>query len=184
MAKLKKVERQNLLKEKLNNTPFITDEELAELFKVSVPTIRLDRLELKIPELRERIKEMARENVQDITTFNKNQNGEVLDLTIGNQGISLLNTTKEMTDENGFVESQYLYAQANHLARLVVGDALDVSGVGNIKYKNPVLANKKLIAKAEVIRKRENKAFVWVIIKDKDKEVFRAKFIMQIDNKQ
>ena len=56
MSRLKKQERQKQLQEKLNITPFLTDEELATHFNVSVPTIRLDRLELGIPELRERIR--------------------------------------------------------------------------------------------------------------------------------
>ena len=49
MSRLKKQERQKQLQEKLNITPFLTDEELATHFNVSVPTIRLDRLELGIP---------------------------------------------------------------------------------------------------------------------------------------
>ena len=42
--------------------PFITDEELAKKFNVSIQTIRLDRMELSIPELRERIKNVAKKN--------------------------------------------------------------------------------------------------------------------------
>ena len=54
-----KKERQQLLVETIKENPFVTDEELAEKFSVSVQTIRLDRLELSIPELRERIKNVA-----------------------------------------------------------------------------------------------------------------------------
>ena len=43
MRKSKK-ERQNLLKETILETPFITDEELAEKFQVSIQKILLDRL--------------------------------------------------------------------------------------------------------------------------------------------
>ena len=46
----------------INKDPFITDEELSETFNVSIQTIRLDRLELGIPELRERIRSVASEN--------------------------------------------------------------------------------------------------------------------------
>lgn len=180
MAKLKKSERQQQLQEKLNITPFITDEELAEYFDVSVPTIRLDRLALGIPELRERIKEMACEHANEYLEGNRRDiTGELLDITVGKNGISLLQTTEEMTDSNGIVEPQYLYAQANSLAKLVIGNKVLVTGVGNIKYKNPVQAHHKLLAKAEVIRQRGDKIFVWVFINNKDKEVFRAKFIME-----
>ena len=60
-----KRERQRLLQETIRENPFITDEELAEKFSVSVQTIRLDRLELSIPELRERIKHVARQSFAD-----------------------------------------------------------------------------------------------------------------------
>lgn len=181
MARLKKSERQQQLQEKLHITPFITDEELADFFGVSVPTIRLDRLALGIPELRERIKEMAKEHANEVSDDAKHSDitGELLDINIGNTGISLLQTTEDMTDSNGIVEPQYLYAQANSLAKVVIGNTVAVTGVGNIKYKNPVKANYKLIAKAEVVRKRGDKVFVWVFTKYKDKEVFRAKFIME-----
>ncbi len=63
-------QRQQALRRYLRFNPFATDEELAEIFGVSVPTIRLDRLALGIPELRERIMNMAqqaRERVRGVT---------------------------------------------------------------------------------------------------------------------
>ena len=57
--KRNKKDRQAILKDMIQDNPFITDEELAEQLKVSIQTIRLDRLELSIPELRERIKSVA-----------------------------------------------------------------------------------------------------------------------------
>lgn len=60
-----KMERQRLLKETIEQTPFITDEELAKKFAVSIQTIRLDRMELSIPELRERIKSVATDQWND-----------------------------------------------------------------------------------------------------------------------
>ena len=62
-----KKERQAILG-KLKEDPFLTDEELSELFGVSIPTIRLDRLELGIPELRERIK-TGRENHRKVKSL-------------------------------------------------------------------------------------------------------------------
>lgn len=59
IARLPKKDRQNRLVQFLQENPFATDEDLAELFQVSIQTIRLDRLELGIPELRERIKSVA-----------------------------------------------------------------------------------------------------------------------------
>ena len=53
MARVKKKERQQLLLQQVKEKPFLTDEELAQKLGVSVQTIRLDRLELGIPELRD-----------------------------------------------------------------------------------------------------------------------------------
>ena len=53
-----------------------------------------------------------------------------------------------------------------------------VTGVANIKFKAPVREGERLIAKAEVIRTRANKNFIWVKTRSGTQEVFRAKFIM------
>ncbi len=180
MSRIKKQERQQLLQEKLNTTPFLTDEELAIFFNVSVPTIRLDRLELGIPELRERIKAKAEGNAHEANEHDHIEVvGELIDLTVGQQGLSILRTTSDMTDCAGYVEPQYLYAQADSLAKAVLGVPAALAGVGNIKYKNPVKANCNLVAKASVMRQRGEKHFIWVTIKNKVNEVFRAKFIME-----
>ena len=177
MSRLKKQERQKQLQEKLNITPFLTDEELATHFNVSVPTIRLDRLELGIPELRERIRVMATGQSQEAVEHVPYE--VVGDVTEGQQALSMLRTTSDMEDRFGYVEPQYLYAQANSLAKVVMGTTVCSAEVGNIKYKNPVGAGTNLVAKAEIVRRRGNKFFIWVIIRDKIKEVFRAKFIME-----
>ena len=65
VLRLNKKDRQAKLKEMIEENPFITDEELAEILTVSIQTIRLDRLELSIPELRERIKSVAEKKLTD-----------------------------------------------------------------------------------------------------------------------
>ena len=47
----------------LERNPFLTDEQLAKALEVSIQTIRLDRLRMNIPEVRERTHQMY-ENVQ------------------------------------------------------------------------------------------------------------------------
>ena len=97
MSRLKKQERQKQLQEKLNITPFLTDEELATHFNVSVPTIRLDRLELGIPELRERIRVMATGQSQEAVEHVPYEVvGELIDVTEGQQALSMLRTTSDM----------------------------------------------------------------------------------------
>ena len=59
MNSSKKLIRHEKLQRLIQKDPFLTDEQLAKALKVSVPTVRLDRLALNIPELRERIRAMA-----------------------------------------------------------------------------------------------------------------------------
>lgn len=69
MKKRSKVQRQKELVDMLKTDPFYTDEELAEVFSVSVQTIRLDRMSLNIPELRERVKNIAESQSTKVRTL-------------------------------------------------------------------------------------------------------------------
>ncbi|MCR4430134.1 MAG: transcription factor FapR [Tepidanaerobacteraceae bacterium] len=177
---LSKKERQELLKQILNDDPFLNDEELAEKLKVSIQTIRLDRMELKLPELRERIRAVARQNYSKVRSIDvKELIGELVDLELDKRGISILETTQDMTfGKTRVVRGDIIFAQANSLAIAVIDANVALTGVANIKYKLPVYAGQKLVAKAEVTRVRGNKKFVFVRISVKQKEVFRGKFIL------
>lgn len=178
--RLSKKERQNSLIEALNNYPFLTDEELAEKFNISVQTIRLDRLELKVPELRERVKNVAENNFLKVKSIQgKEFVGELVDIQPGKSAISILDTNKDMVFERSqVVKGQHIYAQAESIALAIIDAGVALTGVANIKYKRPVYAGEKLVAKAEVIRRRGNKFFVWVMIYVKQQDVFRGKFIL------
>lgn len=175
-----KKERQSILIEKIKEDPFLTDEELADVFSVSIPTIRLDRLELGIPELRERIKEVAEENHGKVKSLqSKEIVGELLDLNLGKNGISIIETNKSMAfEKTKIIRGHFIYSLAESLAIAVIDAQVALVGVANIKYKTPVHAGSKLIAKAEVRRIKGNSYFVWVKIFEKQVEVFRGKFIL------
>lgn len=64
------------------------------------------------------------------------------------------------------------------MALAIIDAPLAVTGVANIKYKIAVREGEKLVAKAENIKKRGNKYFIWVKTRNDSQEVFRAKFIM------
>ena len=66
MARIKKQERHAVLVRQIKEKPFLTDEELAKLLEVSIQTIRLDRMELGIPEVRERIRQVAEKAQENI----------------------------------------------------------------------------------------------------------------------
>lgn len=179
---LPKKERQKVLLEKLDNGPFLTDEELAELLNVSVPTIRLDRLELGIPELRERIKNVAEKNIDKVKSLHgREMVGELVDLQLGVSGISILQTTPDMAfEKTKIIRGHFIYSMAESLAIAVMDAAAALVGVANIKYKSPIYAGTRLTAKAVVRRVREKQYIVWVNIFEKDKTVesFRGKFIL------
>ena len=180
MASEKKRIRQSLLVDYVRSKPFFTDEDLAKLLNVSIQTIRLDRLELGIPELRERIKQLAEATQKKVKSISSSEiSGELLDLELGKSGISLLNITDDMVFEKSKVaKGEYMFSQANSLALALIDAPMAVTGVANMKYKAPVHVGDKLIAKAELKRRRGNKFFVWVKIKNVTEEVFRAKFIL------
>ena len=180
MIREKKRIRQSLLIDYMKTKPFFTDEDLAKLLNVSIQTIRLDRLELGIPELRERIKKLAEATQKKVKSIiSREVSGELLNLELGKSGISLLNVTEDMLFEKSRVaKGEYMFAQANSLALALIDAPMAITGVANIKYKAPVHLGDKLVAKAELKHRRGNKYFVWVKIKNGTKEVFRAKFIL------
>ena len=180
MARVKKKERQQLLVEKVKEKPFLTDEELAKALGVSVQTIRLDRLELGIPELRGRIRKMAETAQNKVKSIQSGEVvGELIDLELGHSGISLLRVTEDMVfAKTQIAKGHYMFSQANSLALAIIDAPMAVTGVANVKYKVPVHVGEKLIAKAEIVRVRGNKYFVWVKTRNDTQEVFRAKFSM------
>ncbi|NLI39268.1 MAG: fatty acid biosynthesis transcriptional regulator, partial [Clostridiaceae bacterium] len=91
-----KQERHERLTATLRDDPFLTDEEIAEILNVSVPTVRLDRLELGVPELRQRIKEMASRNHNKVRSLQADDIiGEIVELKLGESAISVLDTTDQ-----------------------------------------------------------------------------------------
>lgn len=180
MSREKKRIRQRLLADYMKSKPFFTDEELAKILGVSIQTIRLDRLELGIPELRERVKQLAEHTQKKVRSINSNEVvGELLELELGKSGISLLTVTEDMVFEKSRVaRGEHMFSQANSLALALIDSPLVLTGVANVKYKVPVHMGDKLIAKAELKHQRGNKYFVWVKIKNVSTEVFRAKFIL------
>ncbi|WP_114296143.1 transcription factor FapR [Anaerobacterium chartisolvens] len=175
-----KKERQSMLTQRVQDNPFLTDEELSEIFSVSIPTIRLDRLELGIPELRERIKNVAAENHSKVKSLHSREIiGELLDISLNKKAISMLETDNSMVfEKTKIVRGNFIYSLAESIAIAVIDAQVALVGVANIKYKIPVYAGSKLIARAEVRRIKENNFMVWVKITEKQMEVFRGKFIL------
>ncbi len=148
-----KVERQRLLKETIAESPFITDEELAKKFSVSVQTIRLDRMELAIPELRERIKHVAtnRWNETVKSLLLEEVIGEIIDLELDKRAISILDIGKEhVFSRTKIARGHHLFAQANSLAVAVIDDELALTAESQLKFIRQVKESERVIAKAYV----------------------------------
>ncbi|PAQ15847.1 fatty acid biosynthesis transcriptional regulator [Bacillaceae bacterium SAOS 7] len=149
-----KKERQAQLQETITDNPFITDEELADRFRVSVQTIRLDRMELSIPELRERIKHVAEKQLADEVRSLPIEEviGDVIDIELDKSAISIFDVQKEhVFTRNGIARGHHLFAQANSLAVAVINDELALTAKANIHFKRSVREGERVVAKAKVI---------------------------------
>ncbi|GLY10524.1 transcription factor FapR [Bacillus badius] len=149
-----KKERQIQLQETIADNPFITDEELAEQFQVSVQTIRLDRMELSIPELRERIKHVAEERLTNEVRSLPIEEviGDVVDIELDKSAISIFDVKREhVFTRNGIARGHHVFAQANSLAVAVINDELALTAKANIRFKRSVYEGERVVAKAKVI---------------------------------
>ncbi|MFC8683582.1 transcription factor FapR [Brevibacillus porteri] len=178
IARLPKKDRQSRLVQYLADNPFATDEDLAELFHVSIQTIRLDRLELGIPELRERIKTVAEKSLDPVKSLGIDEIiGEIVDLQLDSQAISIL----EIKDEHVFSKTQiarghYIFAQANSLAVAVINADVALTATARIRFVRPVRIGEKLVAKAVVRSRNGDECKVRVETKVQGELVFTATF--------
>ncbi|MHA6251332.1 transcription factor FapR [Oceanobacillus sp. CAU 1775] len=153
-----KAERQKLLKEKIEEVPFITDENLAKEFDVSIQTIRLDRMELGIPEMRERMKSVATDQWNETIRALQIEEvfGEIIDLVLDKRAISILDITSELVfSRNKIARGHHLFAQANSLAVAVINDELALTVKSEITFTRQVQEGERVIAKATVEGKND-----------------------------
>ncbi|MBR1494928.1 MAG: transcription factor FapR [Acidaminococcaceae bacterium] len=180
MNSSKKLLRHGKLQKLIQKDPFLTDEQLAKTLKVSVPTVRLDRLALNIPELRERIRAMASTASTRLKAIDqKDIVGELIDLELNKSAISTLTITHDMVlGKTGVGRGYYMFAMADTLALALVDTEFALTAVSNVKYKVPVYPGDRLVAKAEVTNIKEERYYIRAVIKKENTEVFRAKFII------
>ena len=180
MNSSKKLVRHGKLQKLIQKDPFLTDEQLAKALKVSVPTVRLDRLALNIPELRERIRAMASTASTRLKAIDqKDIVGELIDLELNKSAISTLTITNEMVlGKTGVGRGYFMFAMADTLALALVDTEFALTAVSNVKYKVPVYPGDRLVAKAEVMNIKGGRYYIRAIIRKENVEVFRAKFII------
>jgi acyl-coenzyme A thioesterase PaaI-like protein len=178
-----KVERQQQLGLLLEENPFLTDGELAEHFTVSVQTIRLDRLEGGIPELRERLKTVATRTMQEeVKSLHSDEIiGDIIDIVLDKRALSIFDVTKDhVFQRNGIARGHHLFAQANSLAVAVMDDDLALTVKSTIHFLKPVKAGDRVVARAEVKKESllKKRTLVEVVSTVGDETVFTGEFYM------
>ncbi|MDY0396333.1 transcription factor FapR [Virgibacillus halophilus] len=180
-----KMKRQKFLRETIDRMPFITDEALAKKFGVSIQTIRLDRMELAIPELRERIKTVATSQWNETmrTLAPEDVIGEIIDLDLGERAISILDIKPEhIFTQKNIARGHHLFGQANSLAVAVIDDELALTAKSNVKFTRQVKQGERVVAKAKVQGENDKKLTVVQVESFVEKEiVFTGKFYMYHD---
>lgn len=181
--KLKKKERQQQLQQLLRQTPFLTDEALAEKFHVSIQTIRLDRLECGIPELRERMKTVATKNFEEHVKSIPTEEviGDIIDIELDRKAISILDVTDmHVFQRNKIARGHHLFAQANSLAVAVVDDELALTVRSTIHFLRPVKQGERVVARATVkeMNERSKRTVVEVVSTVDEERVFKGTFEM------
>ncbi|MBO8137395.1 MAG: transcription factor FapR [Desulfotomaculum sp.] len=173
-----KKERHQKLVKFIKTNPFLTDEELAELLGVSIQTIRLDRLELKIPEYRERLKYVAKGDTCQVKSLSYGELvGELVDIQVGKSGSSILTINRDMVfKKNKVARGHHLFAQANSLAVALIDAAVALTGSAKVTFRQPVKLGDRVVAEAVIVDNHDKKYRVSVISKVKDQVVFEGLF--------
>ncbi|MCG7342834.1 transcription factor FapR [Sporosarcina sp. ACRSL] len=178
-----KRERQRQLEISLQQNPFLTDEELSKQFNVSVQTIRLDRLECGIPELRERLKTVAERTLDaEVKSLQSDEViGEIVDIELDKRAISIFDVTDDhVFRRSGIARGHHLFAQANSLAVAVLDDDLALTVTSSLHFLKPVKSGDRVIARAIVDKGRstDKRTFVDVTSTVENETVFTGEFQM------
>ncbi len=175
-----KLRRQEQLQALLQENPFVTDEELADSLGVSIQTIRLDRLNLGIPELRERVRQVAEGVTAQLKSLSGAELvGELLDVELGHQAISLLAITSEMVfAKTKLARGHHLFAQANSLAVAVIDANVALTGTAQVKFRRPVKLGERVVAKAVVVGGKGTRFNVSVSSSVNGEEVMCGEFVI------
>lgn len=182
IERMPKRQRQQQLAKELERNPFVTDEELTRMFKVSIQTIRLDRLELGIPELRERLKLMAERTYDQVKSLPLHEViGELIDLQLDKSGISMFEIKEEhIFSRTKIARGHHIFSQANSLAIAVINNERALTASADIRFIRPVKLGEKCIAKAYVrsISGQKGKAKVEVFSYVGEEMVFQGNFFV------
>lgn len=182
IGRLPKRQRQQQLAKVIEENPFVTDEELMKMFDVSIQTVRLDRMELGIPELRERLKVMAERSFDQVRSLPLHEViGDVIDLQLDRSGISIFEIGPEhVFSRTKIARGHHIFAQANSLAVAVIDEEIALTASADIRFIRSVRLGERCIAKAYVRgnANRAGKVNVEVFTYVSDELVFQGNFLI------
>ncbi len=178
--RLDRKERREALQKLLREDPFLADWQLAEALQVSVATIRLDRMALDIPELRERARQIASRTYSEVRALRGEEViGELIELNLGRSATSVLNVTDEMVfARNQIMRGHFLFAQGNSMAVALVDSDVVLTKSAEVRFYQTVHLGERVVAKANVTSVQGNRYAVSVSSFVHDEVVFRGEFVV------
>lgn len=179
-AKQGRQERRRALQDLLRKDPFLTDWQLADELGVSVATIRLDRMALDIPELRERSRQIAANTYSEVKALHGEEViGELIELNLGKNGTSVLMVTDQMVfAKNQILRGHFLFAQGNSMAVALVDSEIVLTKSADVRFYQTVHLGERVVAKASVTSIQGNRYYVSVNSFVHDEIVFRGEFVV------
>lgn len=180
MAGMSKKERQAALLQLLEDKPFVTDEDLARQFDVSVQTIRLDRLALGIPEVRERIKAIAENKQTELRSLEGTEViGQLIELSLNEMAISIFDVEPDhVFAKTKIARGHHIFAQANSLAVAVINADVVLTRTANVRFVRPGRLGERLVCKALVTSNDPERSHVSVTTRSGDETVFSGEFVV------
>ncbi|QGG48111.1 transcription factor FapR [Heliorestis convoluta] len=177
MRKSKEV-RHGRLEKILEENPLQTDGELARKLGVSIQTIRLDRLEIGIPDLRERTRRVAAERLQEARSLSDTEIiGEITELVLGHHGTSRLEITSNLVlRKTSIARGHHLFAQVNSLAVAIVDAPVALTGIARVRYRRPVRLGEVVRAEAFILKVVGARHMIRVVSKVEEEVVLSGRF--------
>ncbi len=172
--------RLNELQDTLEREPFLTDEELSSRFRVSVQTIRLDRMALGIPEHRARLRALAEMQQSELRTLEPEEVfGDIVNLELGSSAISVWRAEKKHAfARSGIVRGHYIFAQANSLAVAIVNAKQALTAKATVRFAKSAKVGEVLVSKATVTGTRMGYTRVNVETKIDSEIIFIGDFLI------
>ncbi|MGV3096679.1 transcription factor FapR, partial [Staphylococcus borealis] len=158
----------------------ITVTDVCEQFEVGIQTIRLDRTNLNIRELRKRIKIVAEQNYEQIRALEANEVvGDLIQVEPDITAQSLI----EITEESVFAKTQIarghvLFAQANSLCVALIHKSTVLTQESNVAFIEKVKLDDTVRAEARVVNKTAQHYIIEVNSYVRDTLVFKGTFKM------